>query len=47
MTNAKHETFVNTLLDIYRRDEVDLQKVVGWASDGCSAMKKAAKKFQD
>ena len=47
MADAKHQTFVDTLLMLYKRDGVDLRKVVGWASDGCSVMKKAAEKFQE
>ena len=46
MADAKHDSFVNTLLGLYQRDEVDLRKVVGWASVCCATMKKAAKEFQ-
>ena len=47
MVDAKHLTFVETLLSLYKRDNVDVSRAVGWASDGCATMKKAAVKFEE
>ena len=30
MADAKHQSFVHTLLELYIQDGVDLQKVLGW-----------------
>ena len=46
MKDSKGKTFVDTILGLYERDNVDLQKIVGFSTDGCSAMKKALADFQ-
>ena len=46
MQNAKASSFVSTLWELYLRDGVDVKKCVGWATDGCSTMKKAVSDFE-
>ena len=46
MQDAKSDTFVDTIMGLYERDNVDVRKVVGMATDGCTIMKSAVRKFE-
>ena len=46
MQNAKAVSFVDAVWGLYQRDGVNVQHLVGWATDGCPTMKKAVRDFE-
>ena len=46
MADAKAQTFVDTIMCLYQRGNVNVRKLVGTSTDGCSTMKKVKNSFQ-